>query len=135
MDLSDDFPNKRIHDAEEIIEKFDKIIKEIEFKESIIKGIHNNLDGESGKLDIVIADINDIKKLIRNMESNIQKSINDTNEHIDKSIQELLTKLECRIDSIDIPKPPSQNIELLIFMSSTIGLSVGLLLNFLLHKK
>ena len=134
MDISDDFPINKIYDAEEIIKKFDKVIKDIEFKKSLINRIDDNINKEFDKLDIIIKDIHDVKQLIKNTEFNITESLNKTNEHVDRSVQILLTKLEAKIDDIDIPKP-SENIELLTFIGFTSGLSLGLLISLIFYKK
>ena len=149
MDLSNDFPYTKIYDAQEIIDKFDKVVNDIELKKNTIDILHENLDEELAKLDTIIKDTKDIKQILQNVEinlqqtlynteSNIQDSIKNTDINTNKHIQEIISKLEdnieSKIDDIKIPKP-SENIELLIFMSSLTGLALGLFLNYLSNKK
>ena len=119
MDLSSDFPNNKVHDAQAIIIELDKIIHEIKQKEAIIKNINTGLDNELKKLDLIIQDIHDLKKIISKLQNNINKLFND-----------LSIKLENKINNIKIPEPIDNTTSFLYFtgISTTIGIGIGLLL-------
>lgn len=128
MDLSDDFPNSKVYDAQAIIQRLDSIIKDIESKRATINRMQNDINNEGTKLDFIIKSIHEIK----------QEMIGEY--QLKSLVTELERKLDCKIQMMNkIVKTPQPELDdesnaPTIVISLILGFSVGVLVGFFMRR-
>ena len=128
MDLSDDFPNSKVYDAQAIIQRLDSIIKDIESKRTAINRMHTDIDNEGTKLDFIIKSIHEIK----------QSMIGDY--QLKSAMAELERKLDGKLQMMNkvVSNPPSEYDEEsntpAIVISVIFGFSVGVIVGFFMRR-
>jgi hypothetical protein len=128
MDLSDDFPNNKVHDAQAIIQRLNSIIKDIESRRAAINRMQNDIDNEGTKLDFIVKNIHEIK----------QSMIGDY--QLKSVMAELERKLDVKLQMMNrvASNPPSEpdeesNIPT-IAVSVILGFSIGVIFGFFMRR-
>ena len=129
MDLSYDFPNNKVHDAQAIIQRLDDIIKDIEKKKSQINKIHYDIDSESTKLDFIIKSIHEIKQSmvedyhLKSFAAELEQKMDIKLYNLKENIKTYVNNTQCTNfkDDDDLHITP-------IAISAILGFSFGILL-------
>ena len=130
MDLTSDFPNAQIYEAQAIIQKFNKMIDEINQKKETIRKIHENLDTETQKIDLILKDVHNIKVFLKNTDLTCLRSLNQVEKNINNFHKNAMHSLEKKIDDIS-----ESNTGRNILMASFASLSIGFLLGLYFMRK
>ena len=132
MDLSPDFPNAQIFEAQAIIQKFNKMIEEINLKKDTIRKMHDTLDSETQKMDVMAKDVRNIRVQLKRMDLQSKNSLQSLEKSINESHKNLMANMETKINSIDVPET---NIGAVILVSSIVSLSLGVALGLFFSGK
>jgi len=132
MDLTEDFPNGKVYDAQAIIQRLDAMIKEIESKRATINRMHNDITNEGTKLDFIIKSLHEIQQSMIG-DYQLKSVMVDLEKRLDGKLNGMERDIMNKFSTIEPPENEESSFPTVI-ISAFLGLSIGIMVGFFMRR-